>query len=899
MNTGKTLFAQLMDFLPWTTFTRIVDRYGGDHRVRTLSCAEQYRSMAFAQLTYRESLRDIETCLSVHASKLYHMGFRQPVRRSTLADANERRDWRIHAALAQRLITQARTLYVDEELGLDLTNTVYALDSTTIALCLSVFPWAHFRTTKAAVKMHTLLDLRGNIPSFIHISDGKLHDVHALDMLLPDGRPVDLRFIPARAGNSPNAEHSDLTDTVHPRACGEQGAPRMSISTAAGSSPRVRGTAPRAMTSHNGRRFIPARAGNRLANDPGCSDPAVHPRACGEQVLILGPCDKHVGSSPRVRGTVVTDVEARIRNRFIPARAGNSRRSTKASPQRAVHPRACGEQLVRAGVRLQNIGSSPRVRGTDDPALAVEHVRRFIPARAGNSGSGDSGLLDDAVHPRACGEQDDFPKFTSTVIGSSPRVRGTAPIRPYRNRQHRFIPARAGNSGVANASYPPLPVHPPRVRGTAMLAGRRGSNQRFIPARAGNRTPIGCASRCGPVHPRACGEQDAHRLRVEMRSGSSPRVRGTGPSSTSTPNWSRFIPARAGNRPVSCRAIPPTEVHPRACGEQRCRRLWIAENTGSSPRVRGTGETARHARNRKRFIPARAGNSSIVARQGCLNTVHPRACGEQPISLRPTNQNIGSSPRVRGTAPRCLHTPPPGRFIPARAGNRSRQPTARGWYAVHPRACGEQASPAPPFSRRSGSSPRVRGTVAVTSPRRASYRFIPARAGNSRPSTASPRPAPVHPRACGEQGLPAQGVPFIGGSSPRVRGTDVFVEVVGRRDRFIPARAGNSPAVNVSPDRPPVHPRACGEQASGDSRIGPTNGSSPRVRGTGLVCLHAVDYRRFIPARAGNSLRSGVISTTVPVHPRACGEQQSEDGQTDHGRGSSPRVRGTGRHRLA
>ena len=128
--------------------------------------------MAFAQLTYRESLRDIETCLSIHASKLYHMGFRQPVRRSTLADANERRDWRIHAALAQRLITQARTLYVDEELGLDLTNTVYALDSTTIALCLSVFPWAHFRTTKAAVKMHTLLDLRGNIPSFIHISDG-------------------------------------------------------------------------------------------------------------------------------------------------------------------------------------------------------------------------------------------------------------------------------------------------------------------------------------------------------------------------------------------------------------------------------------------------------------------------------------------------------------------------------------------------------------------------------------------------------------------------------------------------------------------------------------------------------------------------------------------------------
>lgn len=177
MNIGKTLFAQLMDFLPWSTFTRIVTRYGGDQRVRTLSCAEHYRAMAFAQLTYRESLRDIETCLSAQASKLYAMGFRDPVRRSTLADANEGRDWRIYAELAQRLIAQARKLYLGEDLGFDLANTVYALDSTTIDLCLAVFPWAHFRTAKAAVKMHTLLDLRGNIPSFVHISDGKLHDV--------------------------------------------------------------------------------------------------------------------------------------------------------------------------------------------------------------------------------------------------------------------------------------------------------------------------------------------------------------------------------------------------------------------------------------------------------------------------------------------------------------------------------------------------------------------------------------------------------------------------------------------------------------------------------------------------------------------------------------------------
>jgi Domain of unknown function (DUF4372)/Transposase DDE domain len=186
MNLGKTLFAQLMDFLPWSTFDRIVARYDGNRAVRTLPCAAQYQVMAFAQITYRESLRDIEACLSAQSAKLYHMGFRGPVHRSTLSDANEARDWRIYAEFAQRLIAQARRLYAGDDLGVDLSSTVYALDSTTIDLCLSVFPWAHFRSTKAAVKMHTLLDLRGNIPSFIHVSDGRLHDVHALDMLLPE-----------------------------------------------------------------------------------------------------------------------------------------------------------------------------------------------------------------------------------------------------------------------------------------------------------------------------------------------------------------------------------------------------------------------------------------------------------------------------------------------------------------------------------------------------------------------------------------------------------------------------------------------------------------------------------------------------------------------------------------
>lgn len=186
MYAGKTLFAQLMDFLPWTSFERIVQRYGGDYRVRTLRCAEQFRVMAFAQLTYRESLRDIEACLSAQASKLYHMGFREPVRRSTLADANETRDWRIYAEFAQRLIERARKLYAQDSFGIELDHTIYALDSTTIDLCLSMFPWAAYCSRQAAVRVHALLDLRGAIPSFIHISDAKTQDVTVLDLLLPE-----------------------------------------------------------------------------------------------------------------------------------------------------------------------------------------------------------------------------------------------------------------------------------------------------------------------------------------------------------------------------------------------------------------------------------------------------------------------------------------------------------------------------------------------------------------------------------------------------------------------------------------------------------------------------------------------------------------------------------------
>ena len=190
MNTGKTVFSQLMEFLPPHQFRKCVRRYKGDYKVQSFSCMDQFLCMAFAQLTFRESLRDIEVCLRTMQSKLYHMGIRGKVSRTTLARANENRDWRIYADFAQVLIHYARDLYANDDFGLDLKETVYALDATTIDLCLSLFPWANFRQQKGAVKLHTLLDIRGQIPSVLHMTDGKVHDVNVLDILQPEAGAI-------------------------------------------------------------------------------------------------------------------------------------------------------------------------------------------------------------------------------------------------------------------------------------------------------------------------------------------------------------------------------------------------------------------------------------------------------------------------------------------------------------------------------------------------------------------------------------------------------------------------------------------------------------------------------------------------------------------------------------
>ena len=318
------------------------------------------------------------------------------------------------------------------------------------------------------------------------------------------------------------------------------------------------------------------------------------------------------GSSPRVRGTAREDDGLARARRFIPARAGNRPTRSGARFTAPVHPRACGEQWTRPSHQACLSGSSPRVRGTEHMAVCRYPPSRFIPARAGNSGSAPRPSAPPAVHPRACGEQCSRNGLKAIAGGSSPRVRGTG-----------FPPGRAG------VTQTPAGGSSPRVRGTASLASQNDRDQRFIPARAGNRPLRPLIHHRTPVHPRACGEQAAPNGVRSASIGSSPRVRGTVHFVDLGPSVGRFIPARAGNRKRRTRGGLRAAVHPRACGEQLRARSAVTSSAGSSPRVRGTARRAQTHPAGGRFIPARAGNSYGHWLAPSETPVHPRACGEQ------------------------------------------------------------------------------------------------------------------------------------------------------------------------------------------------------------------------------------------------------------------------------
>ena len=294
-----------------------------------------------------------------------------------------------------------------------------------------------------------------------------------------------------------------------------------------GSFPRVRGTARKPRRRPARQRFIPARAGNRLASNRSVAMTTVHPRTCGEQTPPGLGAERDYGSSPRVRGTARARRPMAPRNRFIPARAGNRAMLAGAYRYAAVHPRACGEQGTCAGRVRGGRGSSPRVRGTVACPTSWMYVRRFIPARAGNSRDHRRTGQDGPVHPRACGEQSAAALIAATMAGSSPRVRGTATSAARMGRFMGFIPARAGNSTGCRPSTILLPVHP-RACGEQSAIGHRSRDQaRFIPARAGNSGATSPGTPCHPVHPRACGEQGSAIIAGAASIGSSPRVRGT------------------------------------------------------------------------------------------------------------------------------------------------------------------------------------------------------------------------------------------------------------------------------------------------------------------------------------------------------------------------------------
>ncbi len=418
------------------------------------------------------------------------------------------------------------------------------------------------------------------------------------------------RFIPACAGNGPRCAAGNHPPTVHPRVCGERLKCSAVLIAAIGSSPRVRGT------------------GHGSRSQPG--QWAVHPRVCGEREPASPPMPAPIGSSPRVRGTVPSDRLPGTGWRFIPACAGNGPTTTNAAPTWAVHPRVCGERRTFAKYLDAVNGSSPRVRGTDRGRIQRPAPARFIPACAGNGLFRQRRDPAAPVHPRVCGERSSVIVPRQPVAGSSPRVRGTVPVR-----------------------------------------WRRAGRSRFIPACAGNGAARSCPAARRAVHPRVCGERYEQERGITLRDGSSPRVRGTDWLPIPDIRVIRFIPACAGNGLERDFRTDRDPVHPRVCGERHVPRSRNCRPSGSSPRVRGTDRHTSRVQPLARFIPACAGNGTILLPNDPSPTVHPRVCGERELQGFTIRCRYGSSPRVRGTAMIALPRAPYWRFIPACAGNGS------------------------------------------------------------------------------------------------------------------------------------------------------------------------------------------------------------------------------------
>ena len=599
-----------------------------------------------------------------------------------------------------------------------------------------------------------------------------------------------------------------------------------------GPSPRVRGIRISRPVPAGVDGSIPARAGNPTVTVAASVPERVHPRACGESDTPFNGGSDTPGPSPRVRGIPQDVPRRRLRQRSIPARAGNPWRTGPAGGSSAVHPRACGESEPPRRHGRRAGGPSPRVRGIRATPCRCSAAIGSIPARAGNPRRPAGPRIAGRVHPRACGESVVGHEMTMRSDGPSPRVRGIRQPRVARGQPRGSIPARAGNPAGGGDSAGGFPGPSPRVRGIQDAQAPRALRGGSIPARAGNprapsRRPAGRR-----VHPRACGESATRRSRRAAASGPSPRVRGIPDPESWRYELHGSIPARAGNPRRRPPRRPHSAVHPRACGES------------SGP--------VRPEHSRLGSIPARAGNPFALDLADRIARVHPRACGESIRGDDGRAAALGPSPRVRGIRWRRRGERETKRSIPARAGN----PRAVGREGVavrvHPRACGESILRPGVYVQDSGPSPRVRGIRRRAAAERPDVGSIPARAGNPPPHARRGHRSRVHPRACGESGPRARRRRSRAGPSPRVRGIPLRARVVDIEVGSIPARAGNPAGPSTTGCRPTVHPRACGESAGGGGarRRGP--GPSPRVRGIRPPSTSRGRERGSIPARAGN-----------------------------------------------
>ena len=521
--------------------------------------------------------------------------------------------------------------------------------------------------------------------------------------------------------------------SVHPRSRGEHPRRRAPARFHSGSSPLARGTPVMAPVHVLHRRFIPARAGNTVHRKRLPARRPVHPRSRGEHRRPGFDARASAGSSPLARGTLISPKSGRTGQRFIPARAGNTVFERPSRPWPTVHPRSRGEHRPRQRILIDSIGSSPLARGT----------RRGRRGRTGLS----------TVHPRSRGEHSASWDLVYWDRGSSPLARGTLIAARHVEAAERFIPARAGNTTI-------------HLAGIAVLA----------------------------VHPRSRGEHIAGTCPEGQHGGSSPLARGTRYDARGHGPSIRFIPARAGNTRASPRPRTPATVHPRSRGEHDTTLGVTAHRYGSSPLARGTLQLNGSSGRVRRFIPARAGNTTPHPAPELARTVHPRSRGEHAVCCWPVSVVLGSSPLARGTLCGPLCTPSISRFIPARAGNTAKARLRRRRPPVHPRSRGEHLADWVVKCRRIGSSPLARGTRDDPQGSRSMPRFIPARAGNTPSSSVRAVPAPVHPRSRGEHEATPAVTCTAGGSSPLARGTQAPARQRQRQIRFIPARAGNTAA---------------------------------------------------------------------------------------------------------